>query len=547
MFNEYKASSQLEPTSEEQEARYWRKAKKAADKQNRSPPGIDSQLSSISTPSSDASFLLSPVSQSQLQEQFTQASNAGVQRQSNEESRTDAKPGLDDLMQLEEGEEEEEEEVDQNLMNLIELHRANHQLRKDIEAKEAQFEQEIKVAWNRPRPPPITEEQRRDRVALEKIKSMEIFDELGDQQRPIKTDAHLIVRETQIDIMITRARTCYILEDYRRMYTRANQAAEAASSLRYPPLTARCCYYRGMASYHHGDFSSARDDFVEARGCAGLYGITSQSIERYIHLIDSGVDPETAILERYSAPTVSRSRDTGRTRRAQLNVSSPSSAGATTLIGDLPNSPEHPSSSPIEEDSPTDHSPNLDSQPQISRRPSDTPALAPRDDEQPALATGGIPTYQPQDEAISESIRKDILESKAQSLNDANDAAPSKAKPIRKQKTQDLAPPPSSSLAITEKTLYGTVTTTSPGPGTTRHVPRPYVAPITTSFATTTAARDSMREHVPHPSGDRYDEYERGSDEMGSDEIYAAFGGRPEEGETPDSAFTPVSQRRSYK
>ena len=67
MFNEYKASSQLEPTSEEQEARYWRKAKKAADKQNRSPPGIDSKPSSISTPSSDASFLLSPVSQSQLQ------------------------------------------------------------------------------------------------------------------------------------------------------------------------------------------------------------------------------------------------------------------------------------------------------------------------------------------------------------------------------------------------------------------------------------------------------------------------------------------------
>ena len=67
MFNEYKANLQLEPTSEEQEARYWRKAKKAADKQNRSPPGIGSQTSSISTPSSDASFLLSPVSQPQLQ------------------------------------------------------------------------------------------------------------------------------------------------------------------------------------------------------------------------------------------------------------------------------------------------------------------------------------------------------------------------------------------------------------------------------------------------------------------------------------------------
>ena len=447
-----------------------------------------------------------------------------------------------------EEEEEEEEEVDESVMNLIELHRANHELRKDIEAKEAKFEQEIKVAWNRPRPPPVTDEQRRDRAALEKIKSKEIFDELGDQQRPIKTDAYLIVRETQIDIMITRARTCYILEDYRRMYTRANQAAEAASLLRYPPLTARCCYYRGMASYHHGDFSSARDDFVEARGCAGLYGITSQSIERYIHLIDSGVDPETAILEQFSAPRVSRDRDTERTRRARREESSPSSADATTLVGDLPRSPEHPSNSLIEEDHPTDHPhDNMDSQPQISRRPTHTPALPPPDGDPQRPATDGVPTYQPQDEAISESIRKDILESKARSLNDANDAAPPNAKPTQPPKTQDLASPPSSSLAITEQTLYGTATTTSPGPGTTRHVPRPYVAPITTSLAPATAARDSMREHAPDPSGDIDDGYERDSDEMGSDELYAAFGGRPREGDTPDSALTPVSARWSYK
>ena len=325
-------------------------------------------------------------------------------------------------------------------MNLIELHRANYELRKEIEAKEAKFEQEIKVAWNRPRPPPVTNDQRRDRAALEKIESKEIFDELGDQQRPIKTDAYLIVHETQIEMMIERARTCNILKDYRRMYTRANQAVEAASLLTYPPLMARCCYYRGMASYHHGDLGGARDDFVEARGCAGLYGITSQSIERYIHLIDSGVDPETARLEQLSAPRVSRDRDTGRTKRARRNESSPSSADAATLVGDLPRSPEHPSSSPIEEDDPSDH-------PQISRRRTLTPALA----------------------------------------------------------------------------------------------------PITTSLAPTTAARDSMREHASDPPGDIDDVYERGSDEMGSDEMYAAFGGRFREGDTPDSALTPVSARWSYK
>ena len=401
---------------------------------------------------------------------FSQVSNAEVQGQYNEENRTDAESGLDDLEQLEEGEEEEEEEVDENVMNLIELHRDNHELRKDIEAKEAKFEQEIKVAWNRPRPPPVTDEQRRDRAALEKIESMEIFDELGDQQRPIKTDAHLIVRETQIDIMITRARTCYILKDYRRMYTRANQAAEAASLLRYPPLTARCCYYRGMASYHHGDFSSARDDFVEARGCAGLYGITSQSIERYIHLIDSGIDPETAILEQFST---SRGRNTGRTR-VRRSESSPSSADAATLVGDVPRSPEHTLDSPNEEERSSGQlHENVDPQMPFLRGPSHTPALPPPDGDPQRPATDGLPTYQPQDEAISESIRKDILESKARSLNDANDAAPSNAKTTQQPKTQNLGPPPSSSLAITEQTLYGTATTTtSPGAGTTRHVPR---------------------------------------------------------------------------
>ena len=437
-------------------------------------------------------------------------------------------------------EEEEEEEVDEGVMNLIELHRANYELRKEMEAKEARFEQAIKVAWNRPRPPPVTDEQRRDKAALEKIESMEIFDELGEQQRPINTDPLLIIRETQIDMMINRARACYKLEDYRRMYTRANQAAEAASSLSYPPLMARCCYYRGMASYHHGDSSSARDDFVEARGCAGLFGITSQSIERYIHLIDSGIDAETAKFEQLSA---SRGRDTGRAR-ARRSESSPSSADAATLVGDLPRSPEHSSNSPIEEDQPTDHPhDNLDSQPQISRRPTHTAVVPPPIDDPQRPATDGVPTYQPQDEAISESIRKDILESKARSLNDdGNAAAPSNVKPTQRQKTQNMALPSPSSLAVTEQTLYGTATTTSPGPGATRHVLRPYVAPITTSLAPTTAARDSMREHAPDPSGDMDDGIERGSDE-----IYAAFGGTFQEGETPNSASTPVSARWSYK
>ena len=73
MFDEYKANSQLQPATEEQKAKYWRGAQKAADKHNKSAQGIDSGHSSISTPSSDGSFLLSPVSQSRLQKR-----NAGL-------------------------------------------------------------------------------------------------------------------------------------------------------------------------------------------------------------------------------------------------------------------------------------------------------------------------------------------------------------------------------------------------------------------------------------------------------------------------------------
>ena len=504
-----------------------------------------------------------------------QVSNIDIQGQDNEESQTNAEPGLDNIEQVEEEGEEEFEGANQAVMDMIELRRANYELQKDIEAKEAKFKLEIKAAWNRPRPPPTTREQVRDRQALENIKSKEVFDELGDQQRPIKTDSNLVVRETQIEIMITRARTCYMLEDYRRMYTRANEAVEAASPLEYPPLTARCCYHRGLASYHHGDFGSARDDFVEARGCAGLYGISKESIERYIHLIDSGIDAETAMLEQLSTRTVSRGRPSRRTRRTRRDESSPSSAEVTTLCEDLsPNEEENSTGQPHE---------TVDSQPRISRRPNHPPTLSlPNDDHQPPSADT-IPTYQPQDEAISEAIRKDILESRVQSLNPAaatnnnnNTASPLNAKSTTQQQKekQNLAPP---SLAITEQTTHGTatLTTTSPGPGsgpdpdpgprtttTTRHVPRPHIAPITTSFSPPTTPNphpsdsnshsanmnDDVHAHVNNNNNndDDDDAHERSPKSMDSDEIYAAFGGRLEEGETPDSTFTPVEERDGW-
>ena len=452
---------------------------------------------------------------------------------------------------------------------MIELHRANYKLQKDMEAKEANFKREIKQAWTRPRPPPTTEEQRRDQAAFDKINSKEIFDELGEQQRPITTDTYLIMHETKIDVMLTSARTCFLLEDYSGMYARANQAAEAASLLNYPPLTARCCYYRGLASYHHGEVSGARDDLVEARGCAGLFGITSESIERYIRLIDSGVDPETAAFEPSPAGAVSRGRQAERTRRAWRtrnpgkDESSPSSVeDATTLVGGSAVPLEHSSNPPSEgEPSAGQQQPheNVSPQTHVSRRPSHTDAPAPPlvdDPPQPPATTNDVPPiYLPQEEAISEEIRKDILESKAQSLNPTNEAHGSNSKAShnqedrKKQKLAPFQPPPPSSLANTEWTLHGTAgtTTTSPDTTTTRHVPRPHVAPITTSIAATTAAAStSVREIVPgHSSGDINDDdgddddddSEGDSDEMDSDDSYAAFGGSPGDGgDMPDSA-----------
>lgn len=442
-------------------------------------------------------------------------------------------------------------------MNLIELHRANHELRKDFEAKEAKFKRDITEAWTRPRPPPTTDEQRRNRAALDSIESKDIFDELGDQQRPISTDPHLVLLEIQIDCMITRARVCYRLQDYRRMYTRANKAVEAASPFKFPPLTAKCCYYRGLASYFHRDFSSARDDFLEARGCTGLYGISSESIEGYIQLIDSAVDPQTAILEPFPERRVRRGRKSGRAgraRRADMSReydSSPSSADdATTLVGDSPKSSEHPSSSHNEgERSAGQQHGNVDSQIELSRSLSHTDSLSPD-------STEDIPAYKPQEEALSEEIRKDIFESKAQSLsaadyyhhhhnNDDNqDTSPAKSNysPTERntKNNKTLAPP--SSLANTERTLLGSAT--SKGTTTTgRHVPRPHVAPIATSFAAGSSMTGQALARITRDSEDDMDidgDWNCGDlDELGSDEIYDAFGGRPdwsEEDDTPGSA-----------
>lgn len=438
-----------------------------------------------------------------------------------------SKPQQDELQKA------KEEETHQAALNVIELYRANFELQRTLEENEVKYKREIRQAWTQPRPPPTTNEQRMDQLALEIIESKHIFDRIGDQQRPIRTDPQLVSLETQVNIMITRARINLLLEDYPKMYMHANHAAATASQVRFSPLTALCCYYRGVASYHYGDLDVAKDDFLESRGCAGRYGISSKSIEDYIHRIDNA-SREFAVNEQFPASSSSKGKQPMRTHGTDAGSKdelSPSSVDdATTLVGESPRSPEDTAlplslfgSPDGEERDPRQSSEHAVFQTKTFRKPSPLGAF-PLDGSHPQpSSTDVMPNYQPQEAAISEEIRKDILESKAHSLNPASDASPTEAATL-----EERSKLPPASLASTEWTLLGSTTSSW---GTRRRVPRPYVAPITTSLATKTYhyVREASPEATPD-SGYR--------DEMDEDEIMAAFNTQREDA-TPTTAEGP--------
>ncbi len=349
----------------------------------------------------------------------------------------------------------------QAAQKVLELYGANFELQKTLEEQEARFKREIKIALTQPRPPPTTVEQRQDRLALEKIQDIkEIFDESGDQQRPIATDPRLVCLESEVHMLITRARVNYLLENYPKMHAHAYNAVTAATQLKYPPLTARCCFYRGLASYNFRDFDKAKDDFLASRACAGCYGILGEIIEKYIEFIDKTDNPETAVLEHFPNPKFVEVRGKKRTtiRRADVGNKveplSPIADDASTPVGGSPTSPHDialplsPISLPNENERSAGQ-PHEDTNPQIQtlHRRSPLDGLPLGRDRQPG--TDAVPNYQPQEEAISEEIRKDILESKAQSLDPASAAIPAGAHP---QGRATLSPP---SMASTERTLLG--------------------------------------------------------------------------------------------
>lgn len=350
----------------------------------------------------------------------------------------------------------------------------------------------------------------------------------------------MVVWETATNIMITRARMNYLLEDFPKMYMHANHAVAAASQLRFPPLTAMCCYYRGMASYHHRDFATAKSDFEESRGCAGHFGISSEIIEKHIDLIDSADDPETAILQQFPAPRSKAIVPRAKRRATSPDVHdedeppSPSPADdAATLVEGSPGSPQDtalplpPFTSLNDDLRSVGEIPEETKSPiNTSRMPSPPGEMSLDDDDpQPNTSTDDdVPNYKPQEEAISEEIRKSIFESKAQSLDPVNEAGPTVA---NAQEKKALSPP---SMASTEWTLLGSATSQ----GTTRRVPRPHIAPINTSLVTVTrpGVRDVSAAEDAFTGGGN-------SGEMDEDEIMAAFNTQREDAtpDTPDTGY----------
>ena len=476
VFDSYRALFQLKPTFDEDGKK---RAARVAEKANRKSRRRNPSLRSISTLSSDTSLIVSPVSQSRIQI-IRQVSNVGNQVQYNDKSRSISEIEYDGLQKA------RDEEENEAALHRIELYRVNYHLQKTLEAQEAKFKRDIKTAWTHSRPPPTTYEEHLDRRALEKIESVEIFDEFGNQQRPIRTDPRWVTRETQINMMIARAQIQHVLEDYRQMYNHANHAAEAASKLEFAPLTARCCFYRGLVLYLHRDFSSAKDEFLKARDCAGLYEISEESIERYIHLTDSAQDEATAILEKIPVRKVNGARKTRRTGKSTEQV---------------------------------DETANF--QPQNSHKADHIAELSPPPNNNPQMTAHGGANSQPQYKAVSVDLRKDIQGSGARNLSIAVEVGPAEAN------SQERETVPRSSTVNTELALLGSMKS----PSTEEFSPG--MRPFASSQA--------------NPGAGYLEEKDSGDpDEMDPEKIYTYYGGRPKEHrEVTNSDLSPDSDSDS--
>ncbi|KAL8824522.1 MAG: hypothetical protein Q9191_005003 [Dirinaria sp. TL-2023a] len=79
------------------------------------------------------------------------------------------------------------------------------------------------------------------------------------------------LRQTSVEVLIRRARTAMVLEDWRGMCVAATKADEAAKMLEYEPLNARCRFYKGISLYNLREYWNALEDLTFARACINIY------------------------------------------------------------------------------------------------------------------------------------------------------------------------------------------------------------------------------------------------------------------------------------
>lgn len=123
----------------------------------------------------------------------------------------------------------------------------------------------------------------------------------GKQSRPLYKDFPNVLRESHVNLLISRANCRFMLGDYQGMATIAFGALEVTRRLKFQPLSARCQFIIGISFYHSRRFREAYQRFRLALGCKDRYGISTECVKRWLEKCedsvagDSSVNPESSV------------------------------------------------------------------------------------------------------------------------------------------------------------------------------------------------------------------------------------------------------------
>ena len=115
------------------------------------------------------------------------------------------------------------------------------------------------------------------------------------------------VTQHGVETSLISAALMHRVKNFRNMQLRAEKAEKAARKLGYPPLVARCLFYKGVAQVGMDQGYEARQTFLEAEACIGYYeegkwvhawadystGLTPTSISAHSELDDLIDVPES--------------------------------------------------------------------------------------------------------------------------------------------------------------------------------------------------------------------------------------------------------------